>query len=297
MEPLVSVLMPVYNHARYVAEAVASVAGQDYPNVELVAVDDGSTDESADAVEAALAAHPGRFARAVVERQPNRGVTPTLNRLVGMCRGDVLVMLASDDFLLPGALTHRVRLLEAHAEALAVFTDCVVVDGAGRQTHASGIRGLWGGDPAVYAANRHLAAAFALKWAVPGPVIAVRRAAYDPAVGVGLYDEGLRYEDLDFYLRLAARGALRFDPAVTAAYRWHGANASGSRSDADANHDEALAALAKNLPAMRGWDRLVGGVVLGAGRHLHLPRRDPRRLFWSGLRRVAGALHRRRLGL
>ena len=206
MSRLVSVLMPVYNHERYVEEALRSVAEQDYSDLELVVIDDGSTDGSAARGEAFLAEHAGRFRRAVFERQANAGVTRTLNRLVAKAEGDYVTLLASDDRLFPGALTHRAAELDAHPDALAVFTDAVVIGTDGEQTHASAIADLHLGDLAALRTNRHLAATLITGWCVPGPVFMARRETYDPTRGVGLYDETIPFEDFDFYLRLASRG-------------------------------------------------------------------------------------------
>ncbi|MFN9973431.1 MAG: glycosyltransferase family 2 protein, partial [Phycisphaerae bacterium] len=71
--PLVSIVVPSYNHGRYLKEAIDSILDQDYPRVELIVIDDGSTDDSPQI----LASHPGRFHR---EYQTNQGQVATLNR-------------------------------------------------------------------------------------------------------------------------------------------------------------------------------------------------------------------------
>ena len=98
VSPLVTVVLPAYNHARFVREAIASVAAQTYPHLELVVIDDGSVDDTTDAVRAALQglAIPARF----ITRE-NRGAAATLNEGVTLARGEYVSFLNSDDWYAP----------------------------------------------------------------------------------------------------------------------------------------------------------------------------------------------------
>lgn len=98
--PVFSVIMPVYNGARHVREAIASVMAQTLPSVELIAIDDGSNDDSASILaEAAMA-----DARIRVESRENRGVAATRNQGLAMARGEYVTFLDQDDILPPYAL-------------------------------------------------------------------------------------------------------------------------------------------------------------------------------------------------
>lgn len=98
VSPLVTVVLPAYNHARFVREAIASVVAQTYPHIELVVIDDGSIDGTADAVRAALQgiAIPARF----ITRE-NRGAAATLNEGAMLARGAYVSFLNSDDWYAP----------------------------------------------------------------------------------------------------------------------------------------------------------------------------------------------------
>jgi hypothetical protein len=96
--PLVTVALPAFNHARYVAEALASVAAQTYRNLELVVIDDGSSDGTPAAIENALRGFP--FPARFVARG-NRGAPATLNEAAAMARGDYVAFLNSDDLYAP----------------------------------------------------------------------------------------------------------------------------------------------------------------------------------------------------
>ena len=103
--PLVTVALAAYNHARYVAQAIASVASQTYPNLELVVIDDGSTDGTAAVIAECLAGakFPARF----VSRE-NRGAPATLNEAAAMAHGEYLAFLNSDDYYAPGRIASMV---------------------------------------------------------------------------------------------------------------------------------------------------------------------------------------------
>ena len=106
VSPLVSVVLPAYNHARYVAQAIASVASQRYPNIELIVIDDGSTDGSAAVIAEALTrvTCPVRF----IVRE-NRGAPATLNEGAALARGRYLAFLNSDDYYAPDRIASLVE--------------------------------------------------------------------------------------------------------------------------------------------------------------------------------------------
>lgn len=113
-QEVVSVIIPCYNHAHFLGEAIASIIDQTYPHIEVIVIDDGSTDHSAQVV----AAHPSvRYIR-----QENLGVSRARNTGLQHSRGSYLLFLDADDRLLPDAIEVSVR-------ALASQTDCGFVFG------------------------------------------------------------------------------------------------------------------------------------------------------------------------
>lgn len=107
--PLVTVLLPVYNGARFVAEAVESVLAQTYAPVEFLAIDDGSTDVSAEIL--------GRYDGVRVIRQENQGVAAARNRGVAEAQGEIVAFIDQDDRWRPGKLEAQVAYLRDHPEA------------------------------------------------------------------------------------------------------------------------------------------------------------------------------------
>lgn len=95
--PLVSVIIPSYNHARYIANAIESVLSQTYPNIELIVVDDGSKDESREIISAMA----NQYGFKVILSEVNRGQSHALNAAIAMASGEFISLLPSDDWYLP----------------------------------------------------------------------------------------------------------------------------------------------------------------------------------------------------
>ncbi|MFZ0427815.1 MAG: glycosyltransferase family 2 protein [Acidobacteriota bacterium] len=128
--PLVSVMMPAYNAGRYLGGAIQSVLGQTYRELELIVVDDGSTDETPEIV--------SRFqdARVVYVRQENQGEAGARNTALEHVRGEYLAFLDADDEHLPDHISRTVEYLERFRERDAVYTDGYYIDREGRRLGA-----------------------------------------------------------------------------------------------------------------------------------------------------------------
>ena len=108
--PLVSVVMPAYNAGPYIEQAIRSVLEQDYPNIELIVVDDGSKDGTPEAVEALFGD------RVRVLRQKNGGPAAARNLGIRASNGTLLAFLDADDVWLPGKLQAQVSYMLAHPD-------------------------------------------------------------------------------------------------------------------------------------------------------------------------------------
>ncbi len=200
MDPLVSIVVPCYNQADYLAQAIESVLSQDYPRIELIVLDDGSTDDT----RAVLATYAGRFH---YESHANMGQAGTLNKGWRMSRGEILSYLAADDFLLPGAVKKSVEKLLADPKIVLTYCDFNRVDPESRV--------LWRVRAPEFS-YRDLAVGIVCQ---PGPGVFFRRDAFERA---GFWDELLRQiPDYAYWLRLGLEGAFVRIPEVLAAYRVH----------------------------------------------------------------------------
>ncbi|MEO8746263.1 MAG: glycosyltransferase, partial [Rhodanobacter sp.] len=199
-----------------------------YPAKELIIIDDGSTDKTGERIADWVATHCMELPIEYVRRN-NKGIAATLNELVVRASGEFLRPGASDDYLLPGGLDAQVRYLLAHPGKGAVIGDSVVVDQDGNRMHDSGMQMLHGADKNLYQSDDGIRRAIISQWAIGGPVALMRRSALDT---VHRWSEGLRIEDWDLFLRLAACDALGFIDVSVCAYRLHGANLSKTRHTA-----------------------------------------------------------------
>ncbi len=124
--PLVSIVLPVFNQAYLVEEAIAGVLSQTYPNWELIIVDDGSTDDLAERVRQHLGER-----RVLFLRQPNQRLPAALNHGFAAARGELLTWTSADNIMLPSQLERLVAELAAHPEAGLVYSDYWAIDDKG----------------------------------------------------------------------------------------------------------------------------------------------------------------------
>lgn len=114
--PLVSVIVPVYNAAQYVHKCLDSILEQTYTNLDIVLVDDGSTDGCAEILDD----YAARDARIQVIHQPNGGVSAARNTGLDAARGDCIAWLDSDDYFLPGLIEKLLRAMQRHGKKIAM---------------------------------------------------------------------------------------------------------------------------------------------------------------------------------
>jgi hypothetical protein len=203
--PAVSVVMPVYNGAAYLAEAVESILAQTFGDFELLAVEGNSTDASP----AILAGYAVRDGRVRVVPQTGHGLIAALNQGVGAARGEFIARMDADDVALPERFARQVRFLREHPTVAAVGTAMQAIG-------PDGIR-YWRMDyPTHPAAVRDMLTKASC---LGHPSVMARRAALD---AVGGYRSALRdAEDYDLWLRLADRFELANLPDVLMRYRCH----------------------------------------------------------------------------
>lgn len=204
--PRVSVIIPCYRHAHFLGGAIESGLAQTYPNVEVVVVDDGSPDDTAQVA----ARYPVRCAR-----QENRGLSAARNTGLRVSSGEFLVFLDADDRLLPNAISDGLTVFKQHP-------NCAFVSGDHRRVAADG-------SPVptperVSATTEHYADFLRGNYIGMHATVLYRRA---PIAEAGGFDESLRAcEDYDLYLRLARDFPVQQHEAIVAQYVRHDANMS-----------------------------------------------------------------------
>lgn len=197
--PLVSAVIPTYNRAGVITESVDSVLGQSYPNLEVIVVDDGSSDDTL-----SLLARYGEKIRVISQR--NAGPAAARNRGIAVARGEFIAFLDSDDLWLPTKIEKQVRLLQEASESVP----CCLCN----------IRMCW---------NDHERTSFDISclnptypeglWLNPAEVLATRFVLFNQGIiirrkvleKIGAFDQSLWFlEDHELSLRLSLQGPWAF---------------------------------------------------------------------------------------
>jgi glycosyltransferase involved in cell wall biosynthesis len=263
--PLVTLVTPAYNQAEYLAETIESVLAQDYPNLEYIVLDDGSTDDTPGVLER----YRGRVRW---ERHDNMGQSRTLNKGWSMARGDLLGYLSSDDRLRKNCISRLVAAMQTEEKAVVAYCDFTHIDAAGRR-----IRDVTTSPYSRYGLVGDLIC-------YPGPGVLFRREVF---AATGGWNPRLRQvPDFDFWLRASDLGPFLRVDASLAEYRIHPMSASFRKID-EARSDEIIEVVADYW--RKQTDRLERrsrgtSYVFSACNHLISGR------YATALRRVADSL-------
>ena len=215
--PLVSVITASYNMAHYVAEAVDSVLSQDYKNLEIIVVNDGSEDDT----KAVLARYEDD-PRVTVVHQKNMGQTVAKNRGYAESRGELIAFCDADNRWLPNKLSKQVPLLLENPELGVVYGDIILIDNEGNRKPASPVQRHSGQITAKLLVDNFVTFNTTL---IPRPVMERMNG----------FDESLRMAiDYDLWLRISLDYDFLYVPDTFVEYRiWEGqmSNRTGERME------------------------------------------------------------------
>jgi glycosyltransferase involved in cell wall biosynthesis len=176
---LVSVICVCYNHERFVKDAIQSVLDQSYKNIELIVIDDGSTDNSVEVIKSMNVR--------LIDLKQNRGYCKAFNEAWKVCNGDFIIDLAADDELMPDRVQTGVKEFSKHNESYGVqFGDALYSNGL---SHSKRFPNPPEGDVYLELIKRYF---------ICTPSMMMRRSVITMLNG---YDESLAYEDFDFWIR------------------------------------------------------------------------------------------------
>jgi len=213
--PLVSILVPAFNAEATLADTLQSALASSYPNLEVVLVDDGSTDGTAAIAES----FARRDARLRLFRQQHRGVSAALNFGLTLIRGELVARLDADDLWHPTKLEKQVALLAADSALALAYSFVRYVDGSGHIVHDAAPQNLTG---------RALCQCLYDGIVGGGSSVVFRRSLLERRAG---YDERLSvWEDLLLHLRLSAAGTIASVPEYLTAYRLRESSSSADRT-------------------------------------------------------------------
>lgn len=192
-QPLVSVIIASYNHGPYIEQSILSVLAQTYPNIELLVVDDGSTDDSVERIRRLQNEHGFDF-----QVQENQGLTRTLNGAIARSKGSLIASFGSDDIMLPDRIAIQVAHMDGKPEVGICAGNIELIDAQGnlypekRQRRDVPFRRMNFED--VFLERKPYP---------PAPTLLIRREALEK---VGGFDLDIRLEDLLIELKITRAG-------------------------------------------------------------------------------------------
>lgn len=211
--PLVSIVALNYNNSRYVLDTLHSIAGQTYNNIELIIVDDCSTDDSLAKIENWLMQYDGNVR--LIKHEKNKGINVTCNTGFKAATGKYISYIATDDIMLPEKIASQVGILEETSDEVGVvFSDAYMINEEGELIYGRAIQRsvpFMSKIPSGNIYNELIRDNF-----IP-PMTALFKARifHD----IGYFDETLLFEDRDIFLRIARKYQLIFSEEVFIHYR------------------------------------------------------------------------------
>jgi glycosyltransferase involved in cell wall biosynthesis len=249
-KPLVSVIIPVYNGAAYLREAIESALAQTYPLVEVVVIDDGSTDTSS-----AIALS---FLSVRYIYQSNQGVASARNSGIQASKGQCIVFLDQDDLLTPTAIEAGIRALDQNPDSVMAVGDhrLIYADGSPKAESAKGL-----------VTRAPYEALLISNWVEATSSVLFRK---DVLVKVGGCTAGMKAaDDYELYLRVMRDHLVCRHSTVVAKYRWHTTNMSHNSErmlvqtfdvlrTQESHVRESVALRLAYLKGLRSWSRQYG---------------------------------------
>jgi alpha-1,3-rhamnosyltransferase len=252
--PLVTIVIPCYNHEKHVEGCIRSVVEQTYDNIELIIIDDGSRDRSVERIQSLVALCERRFKSFRFIAQENKGLCSTLNHAISLSQGKYYCTIASDDALLPNKVMQQVAYLEANHNCAAVFGGLRIIDDEGKFIR----------DRITRKGKYNFVDLFLVRHSLATPSQMIR---LETMRKVGLYDPSIYIEDWYMWLKLAHEGYTLDDLGeVLAVYRRHDNNMS-------ANLDKMSMARRKIIDGYKEhelYSRALGKLVLSSAMDLQV---------------------------
>jgi len=213
--PLVSIVAINYNNSKYVIETLDSIAQQTYENIELIIVDDCSTDDSIEKIEKWLLTYnkPYKF----IKHTKNKGICATINDGYRIAKGKYISSIATDDIMLPQKTEIQVQFLENTKEEVGmIFSDAYLID-----EHSNPMRNTFiqKYKPDLFHFNFEITYKNLLKGNfIPAMSVMIKNKILSDT---GYFDENLNYEDYDMWLRIAQKYEIFYSEFISVNYRVH----------------------------------------------------------------------------
>lgn len=233
MNSIVSIVLPVYNSEKYVTDAIQSIFAQTYQHIELIVIDDGSTDESAEKIKGCFISNPTQI-QTFYYYQENQGPSAARNFGVQKSKGDYIAFLDADDLYTNEKIQKQVSFLLKNLEVHVTYNDIQVVDADLNYLNILRSEGDYP-DRATFLTN------LLFRQVIPAPAgIMIKRECLQTVK----YNQNLVYaEDYDFLIRLAKLYTFGYDPGAYYICRRHAENLTNSHHNQVASEKSIVEAL------------------------------------------------------
>lgn len=206
-----TIVIPCYNHEKFVQDSIQSIIDQTYENIELIIIDDGSKDNSVKKIQQMISECEKRFTRFEFRSRPNKGLSATLNEAIDWCHGKYFSSLASDDLMLEDKTQIQVDYLEENNDITALFGSANYINENNK------IKEIEGLDEKQYCFDSILLNE--CQFYAPTQMIRA-----DVLKELGGYDPTILVEDWYMWLKMAEKGRVYCLSNVLALYRIHSGN-------------------------------------------------------------------------
>lgn len=206
MLPLVSVVVPCYNHEPFLDDCLMGILEQDYENIELLICDDCSTDDSYNRIlDYKLRLESKLRNVIIVKNEVNLGVTKTLNKMLKLAQGELIKIIASDDAMVPHAIRTMVQYMQQNTKTDVLITNGVRISESQHYPNYTLEDKIYKSPPKFD--KKRLFGMIYKRNIIFAPGAMIRRDIY---IKYGLYNENRYIEDLDFWLRISKNGETEF---------------------------------------------------------------------------------------
>jgi glycosyltransferase involved in cell wall biosynthesis len=224
MTPEISIIMPVLNGERFIAQSIESICRQTFTDYELLVIDDGSTDRTREIVHG----FAGRLNLKYVHHETNKGITPSINHGLRLASGAFISFLDHDDLWLPEFLETQRTYLAARPDVGMVHSDIRTIDGEGTILEHSAAECRGRAQPSGFVFRDLFRQSM-----ICGITVMIRKECFER---LGTFDERLRWADYHMWLRMSRHYKIDYVPKVLAAYRQH--SSQSTRGNTDERADE-----------------------------------------------------------
>ena len=222
LDSLVTVVIPAYNHEKFISDCIESIIKQDYKNIELIILNDGSVDRTANKILEYEAICKERFRNFIFIDKDNEGVSKTINMGINLSKGEYICLIASDDVMIEGRITKQIEFMKNKNSNIScgnslvmegnTKTNIPVIDNNLKKNYYDGSQ--------FYN--------LIINYFISSPTVMMKRSLIDE---MGFYDEKFKIEDWPYYVKLSEKYSIDFIDDYLCYYRIHDDNTQTNKED------------------------------------------------------------------